>query len=226
VLWVIQCILGALCDLSKYVQERARNYYINELRYWNDPEMVKKANDTVRIYYESFIDKITIRDKGYPTSKSFGIVLQNQMNLGLLLCQIDSFTDAAYKLRQKMKRKEISDTWVIEQPYLLRILTPIQMDKFLTIKNTERAQSDAKEMWKRIKQQKFSITLDSALIVKQISDYQLALHKINGKYLNDEKKRKQATDELLKLKPQVMEMLKIAEQNQTNMNGVSNGYIW
>lgn len=102
------------------------------------------------------------------------------------------------------------------------------MDHLLAIKYKDRAENEAVEMWGKIKYYKFSSGMDSVRVVKQIAAYQLSQYKINGKYMNDEKKRKSHTTDLARTKPKAMEMLKIAEQNSAILNKDRhfNGFAW
>ena len=122
-------------------------------------------------------------------SKNYDIVLKYRLPLQLTDSQTDSIVDCGKELKKYMIRNTNYDHWKHERTNLRKILSEKQYDMFLTFKHWSRSYQAGLYYWDALKKQDSNAGMDSAQVVRDVTNYHVERSKLFDMYAYDDREK-------------------------------------
>lgn len=218
-----------LKDLIPLVNEKGRSI---QLINWGYRESETEKDSLLSIAfeeYDSLIISQLIRDGTYTDNSMFATAVKYRSVLKLRETQRDSLLTAAtnFQLIKKTNGGKTATGEKFDQKAYVsreipRLLEEEQYNKLLVIANRDQANTWANSDWAELRTRGLTTDLDSAKVIKQILDFDLAQLIARTRYADDNVKLNDALKRVNETIPPPLSTLKAA-RNQTRVASTTSG---
>lgn len=209
-------------------RERERQLAVVDLAYpANTPEK-KKLKEQIISRFDSVMNGfVGYKPADIPSTSYFASTIKNKKYFNLSDAQVDSLAKKAFELDKT--RKEYNEksgfnrfnTTEYEITHLKQILTEDQFNKFLIIKNKQKAKNVALRYWQEIRMRNIDQGLDSAQTVRQMENYELAKYVAREQNAGDVIKQEENLKAIKQNEPPIYKTIYRARKNGSLGNGAA-----
>lgn len=212
-------------ELLRLIKENKSKKILDSVKMDLQDDWLNILTAKQQYYYSIAVDKERSRTKYWFTQFSFALQIKDTIKLSEAL--VDSMflhIDALNKMKNAFKRKNPTqwfESKAYESEVMTRLLTEEQYTKLLTLKNTEKAKSNALADWNDLELRKLTGQFNKELELQRLTEYYIEKQNVFDRYAHNKIKQSTMIKYVYDNKPKILNVLAHAKRNpQNNTQGL------
>jgi hypothetical protein len=206
--------------------ERESRICICNYLYPTDAMLRYKAKQDIRILYGEILTRNLLHAGANASTYYYNMVLNKKNILKISETQFDSIVERAIDVNNQLKKKPQMDTWEHELSTFQRILSDIQLNVFLRIKNNNKVKYQVAASWAKLKENGLDYDLDSASVYKDLFNYHMANFIAADLNYNNETLKREAWNGINEKAPLAIRRIKSVTEAQKVKKIYSGSFSW
>jgi len=212
-------------ELLKLIKENKPKKILDSIKMDLQEDWLNMLTAKQQYYYSIAVDKERSRTKYWFTQFSFALQVKDTIKLSEALA--DSMflhIDVLNKMKNAFKRKNPGqwfESKAYESEVMTRLLTDEQYSKLLTLKNTEKAKSNALTDWNDLELRKLTGRFNKEIELQRLTEYYIEKQNVFDRYAHNKIKQSAMLKYVYDNKPKILNVLAHARRNpQNNTQGL------